>query len=181
MLLGIGTHHALEAMVVFLIAHALYKGALFLVAGVVDHGTGSRDVDVLGGLRRAMPITAAVAALAGVSLAGFGPVLSFIGKEMLLEAVLEVPEANTLLVPATVLGGALFATVAGLVAIKPFWGPPAPTPKRPHEAPFSLWIAPAVLAALGLVFGIVPSLVAAPLVTPTGSKVTMPRSSARLV
>jgi multicomponent Na+:H+ antiporter subunit A len=166
MLLGIGTHHALEAMVVFLIAHALYKGALFLVAGVVDHGTGSRDVDVLGGLRRAMPITAAVAALAGVSLAGFGPVLSFIGKETLLQAVLEVPQANMLLVPATVLGGTLFVTVAALVAIKPFWGPPVPTPKPPHEAPFSLWIAPAVLAALGVVFGVVPSLIA-PLVMPT--------------
>jgi multicomponent Na+:H+ antiporter subunit A len=167
MLLGIGTPHALEAMVVFLTAHALYKGALFLLAGVIDHETGSRDVDALGGLRRAMPLTAAIAALAAVSLAGFGPVLSFIGKEMLFQAVLEVPQANTLLVPATVLGGALFVLVAALVAIKPFWGPPVPTPQRPHEAPFSLWIAPAVLAALGLVFGVVPSLVAAPLVTPT--------------
>jgi multicomponent Na+:H+ antiporter subunit A len=116
MLLGIGTHHALEAMVVFLLAHALYKGALFMVAGAIEHETGTRDVEKLGGLRRAMLISAAVAALAAVALAGFGPVLSFIGKEMLLGAVLEVPSADTLLVFAAVLGGTLLVTVAAAVA-----------------------------------------------------------------
>ena len=43
----------------FLLGHALYKGALFLVAGALDHETGTRDVDRLGGLGRAMPLTAA--------------------------------------------------------------------------------------------------------------------------
>jgi multicomponent Na+:H+ antiporter subunit A len=166
MLLGIGTRHALEAMVVFLLAHALYKGALFMVAGAVEHETGTRDVEKLGGLWRAMPVTAVVAALAAVSLAGFGPVLSFIGKELLLAAVLEVPAANAVLVPASVLGGTLFVTVAAIVAIKPFWGRVIPTPKHPHEAPFSLWIGPAVLAALGVVCGLVPSRIAGPLVRP---------------
>ena len=166
MLLGIGTHHALEAMVVFLLAHALYKGALFMVAGAVEYETGTRDVEKLGGLWRAMPVTTAVAALAAVSLTGFGPVLSFIGKEMLLAAVLEVPAANALLVPAAVLAGTLFVTVAAVVAIKPFWGRIVPTPKHPHEAPFSLWIGPALLATLGVVFGLVPSLITGPLVTP---------------
>jgi multicomponent Na+:H+ antiporter subunit A len=166
MLLGIGTRHALEAMVVFLLAHALYKGALFMVAGAVEHETGTRDVEKLGGLWRAMPVTAVVAALAAVSLAGFGPVLSFIGKEMLLAAVLEMPAANAVLAPAAVLSGTLFVTVAAIVAIKPFWGRVVPTPKHPHEAPFSLWIGPAVLAALVGMFGLVPSLLAEPLIMP---------------
>ena len=166
MLLGIGTRHAIEAMVVFLLAHALYKGALFMVAGAVDHETGTRDVEKLGGLRRAMPVTVAVAALAAVSLAGFWPVLSFIAKEMLLAVVLDVPAASTVLVPATVLGGALFVTVAAIVAIKPFWGRVVQTPKPPHEAPFSLWIGPAVLAVLGIVCGLAPSLVAESLIMP---------------
>jgi multicomponent Na+:H+ antiporter subunit A len=166
MLLGIGTHQALEAMVVFLLAHALYKGALFMVAGAVEHETGTRDVEKLGGLWCAMPVTTVVAALAAVSLAGFGPMLSFIGKEMLLTAVLEVRAANTLLVPATVLGGTLFVSVAAIVAIKPFWGRMVQTPKHPHEAPFSMWIGPAVLAILGVVFGLAPSLLAAWLITP---------------
>jgi multicomponent Na+:H+ antiporter subunit A len=166
MLLGIGTQHALEAMVVFLLAHALYKGALFMVAGAVDHETGTRDVETLGGLWRAMPVTTVVAGLAAVSLAGFGPLLSFIGKEMLLAAVLEVPTVNTLLVPAVVLGGALFVTVASVVAIKPFWGRVVPTPKHAHEAPFSMWIGPALLAILGVVCGLAPSLLTEPLVSP---------------
>jgi multicomponent Na+:H+ antiporter subunit A len=166
MLLGIGTYHALKAMVVFLLAHALYKGALFMVAGAVEHETGTRDVGKLGGLWRAMPVTAAVAALAAVAMAGFGPVLSFIGKELLLAAVLKVRAANTLLVPAAVLGGALFVTVAAIVAIKPFWGRVVPTPKHPHEAPFGMWIGPALLATLGVVFGLAPSLLAEPLITP---------------
>lgn len=171
MLLGIGTHHALEAMVVFLLAHALYKGALFMVVGAVDHATGRRDLDTLSGLRRAMPITAVVATLAAISLAGFGPVLSFIGKELLLAAVLEAPRAHTVLVPAAVLGGTLFVTAAALVAIKPFWGRLPRLPRHPHEAPCSLWIGPAVLAVLGVVFGLVPSLLAGPLVAPAVSAV----------
>ncbi len=166
MLLGIGTHHAIEAMVVFLLAHALYKGALFMIAGAVDHETGTRDVDTLGGLRRAMPITAATAATAAVSLAGFGPVLSFIGKELLLEATLELPGTNTVLVPLIVLASTAFVTVAAIVAIKPFWGRVVHTPKHPHEAPPSMWLGPALLAALGVVFSIMPGLVAGPLVTP---------------
>jgi multicomponent Na+:H+ antiporter subunit A len=153
-------------MIVFLLAHALYKGALFLIAGAVDHETGTRNVDTLGGLRRAMPITAGAAALAAVSLAGFGPVLSFIGKELLLEATLELPQANVVLVPAIVLASTAFVTVAAIVGVKPFWGTPRHTPKHPHEAPPSLWLGPVLLAVLGVVLGVVPSLIAGPLITP---------------
>ena len=166
MLLGVGSTHAIAAMIVFLLAHALYKGALFMVAGAVDHEAGTRDVDLLGGLRRAMPITALVAAVAGVSLAGFGPVLNFIGKEMLLEATLELPNIRAIVVPAIVLASTTFVTVAAIVAIKPFWGSPTHMPRHAHEAPFSMWLGPALLAALGVVFGVAPSLVAGPLITP---------------
>ena len=62
LLLGIGTPQAVVAAVVYLLAHACYKGALFLVAGAVEHETGTRDVPALAGLRRAMPRTALAAA-----------------------------------------------------------------------------------------------------------------------
>ena len=52
MLLGVGTEMAVKTAVVYLMAHALYKAALFMVAGNVDHETGTRDLNVLGGLRR---------------------------------------------------------------------------------------------------------------------------------
>jgi multicomponent Na+:H+ antiporter subunit A len=139
-----------NAAIVFLLAHALYKGALFMIAGAVDHETGTRDVELLGGLKRAMPRTALVAAVAAVSLAGFGPVLSFIGKELLLEAVLETQQwARLVLAPAAVLAGALFVAVAAIVAIRPFYGEAKPTPRQPHEAPPSLWLGPAVWRCSG--------------------------------
>src|SRR5690606_32363097 len=66
-LLGIGTEQAVAAAIAMLAAHALYKGTLFLVAGVVDHQAGESDVTRLNGLRRAMPFTAAAALLAAAS------------------------------------------------------------------------------------------------------------------
>jgi multicomponent Na+:H+ antiporter subunit A len=167
LLLGLGSYYAATAAIVFLLAHALYKGALFMIAGTIDHETGTRDVDRLGGLRRAMPITAAVAGLAAVSLAGFGPVLSFIGKELLLEAVLTTDRGWFVLVPAVVTAGAFFVVVACIVGVRPFFGQEKETPKDPHEAPVSLILGPAVLAVSGPVLGLFPALVTTGLVEPS--------------
>src|SRR5690606_3545830 len=64
LLLGVGTWAAIVASLVYLVAHACYKGALFLVAGAVDHQSGTRDVRQLAGLRQVMPLTAAAGMLA---------------------------------------------------------------------------------------------------------------------
>jgi multicomponent Na+:H+ antiporter subunit A len=159
LLLGLGTPGAITAAVVFLLAHALYKGALFMVAGALDHETGTRDVELLGGLRRAMPLTAAVAGLAAVSLAGFGPLLSFIGKELALEAVLDSGGASGILAAAMALSGASFVTVAAIVGFRPFFGALKPTPEPAHEPPPSMWLGPALLAGAGLAFGLLPTIV----------------------
>jgi multicomponent Na+:H+ antiporter subunit A len=171
LLLGIGTPGAITAAVVFLLAHALYKGALFMVAGALDHATGTRDVELLGGLRQAMPLTAAAAGLAAVSLAGFGPVLSFIGKELLLEALLEVERFGTLLAALGSLAGALFVAVAGIVSVRPFFGRRREMPETPHDVPPSMWLGPAVLAVAGLAIGIAPASVGELIVAPAASAV----------
>jgi len=80
LLFAMGTPPAVTAGLVYLIAHACYKGALFLVAGAVEHETGTRDVSVLGGLRRAMPTTAVAAALAAASMAGIPLFAGFVAK-----------------------------------------------------------------------------------------------------
>lgn len=77
MLTGFGSEHAIEAAVLYLVAHSLFKGALFMVAGIIDHETGTRDVTKLGGLRKAMPITFAAALGAAISMAGLPPFLAF--------------------------------------------------------------------------------------------------------
>ncbi|WP_029214587.1 putative monovalent cation/H+ antiporter subunit A [Kallotenue papyrolyticum] len=177
LLLGLGSAYATTAMAVFLLAHALYKGALFMVVGVIDHATGTRDVDRLGGLRRAMPLTALCATLAAIALAGFGPVLSFIAKELLLEAVLHLSGGGIVLVPVVVLGSASFVAVAAILAIRPFHGAPTPTPRHPHEGAASMLLGPALLATLGLILGLAPGLVANTLIAPVVSA-TMGRAEA---
>ena len=85
MLLAFGSEYAVLAVVVGILAHALYKGPLFLVAGIVDHATGSRDMRRLAGLLRAIPLTGIVAVLGIISMAGLPPTFGFLAKETLLE------------------------------------------------------------------------------------------------
>ncbi|MGC8120292.1 putative monovalent cation/H+ antiporter subunit A [Marinobacter sp. VGCF2001] len=158
MLIGVGTELAITAFICFLVAHSLYKGALFMLAGALDHETGTKDITKMGGLRNPMPKTALITGLAALSLAGLPPLFGFVAKELLLESLLHAPMWQPLLLVTTVLSAILVVAVAGLVLIKPFFGPEIRTPKQPHEAPGAMLIGPAVLAMLALGFGLIPSL-----------------------
>ncbi len=166
MFLGAEATVAVAAAITFLIVHSFYKASLFLVVGILDRQLGTRDVDHLGGLARAMPITTAAAAAAAFSMAGFPPFLGFIGKELKYEGALAIASEPLLVAGAAVLANALMVAVAGIVAFRPFFGRARATPKTPSEAPLRLWIGPAVLASLGLLFGLAPSLIADSLVQP---------------
>ncbi len=156
MLIGVGTELAITAFICFLLAHSLYKGSLFMLAGVLDHETGTKDITKMGGLRQSMPLTAAITCLAALSLAGLPPLFGFVAKELMLESLLKAPVWSMGLLVMAVASAILVIAVAGLVAIKPFFGEVRPTPKQPHEAPFSMLIGPAVLSLLALIFGVVP-------------------------
>ncbi|SEL18081.1 putative monovalent cation/H+ antiporter subunit A [Halomonas daqiaonensis] len=158
MLLGIGTEGALVAFVVFLLGHSLYKGALFMVAGILDHETGTKDVTAMGGLRRVMPLTAAVAGLAALSLAGLPPVLGFVGKELMLESVLAADAWRPLILLLAFTAAFLTLAVAVIVVLRPFFVTPRETPRAPHEAPHAMLMGPALLAVLSLLFGLAPGL-----------------------
>ncbi|MBN9200169.1 MAG: cation:proton antiporter, partial [Microbacterium chocolatum] len=56
-MIGVGTPEALTAAVVHTVAHALFKAALFMLIGVIDHEAGTRDIRELAKLRIRMPIT----------------------------------------------------------------------------------------------------------------------------
>jgi multicomponent Na+:H+ antiporter subunit A len=157
LLLGLGGSLAVQAAMAYLLGHALYKGTLFLVAGALDHETGTRDVDSLGGLGRVMPLTAVAAGVAALSMAGLPPLFGFIGKELSYEAVLHAPVAVWAAASAVAANVALVA-VAGLVGFRPFLGKSASTPRSPHEAPLSLLLGPLTLAGLGVAFGVWPGL-----------------------
>ena len=101
LLIGQDTDIAFKALVISVIAHALYKSALFLVAGIVDHETGTRDLRRLGGLHKWMPYSMAIASLAALSMAGLPPMFGFLAKETLLATAVHpsIPETIAAIFP----------------------------------------------------------------------------------
>ena len=162
LLLGLGTHAAVVAALVYLVAHACYKGALFLVAGAVEHETGTREVTALGGLRRAMPFTAAAGALAAASMLGAPLFLGFVAKESLYQAVLGRVEGSTILAALAVGASALLGVAALVAGVSPFVNGRRRA-DAVHEAPTLLWLPPLTLGAAGLLAGMAPGVLAEPL------------------
>ena len=171
MLLGIGTEGALIAFVTFLLAHSLYKGALFMVAGILDHETGTKDVTAMGGLRRLMPVTALVACISALSLAGVPPLFGFIGKELMFESVLEAGSFRAVIFLLSFAAAIFTIAVAAIVVLRPFFGERRETPKAAHEAPSSMLAGPVGLAILTLAFGLLPVLAGTGLLTAAASAV----------
>ncbi len=157
LLIGVGTDAALSAAVLYLLAHAFYKGALFMVAGGVDHATGTRDITQLGGLWKVMPVTF-VAVLIGVAgMAGVPATVAFLAKEEMY-AVLEVSSVsdlfenwqNTLVVFVMLLGNAMMMAVGLTILVKAFLGKLKTTPHKAHEGSLSLWIGALVLGVFAI-------------------------------
>jgi multicomponent Na+:H+ antiporter subunit A len=161
MLLGLGTPEAVAAALVYLVAHACYKGALFLVTGAIDHETGSRDITTLSGLGRRMPITAVAGGAAALSMAGMPLTLGFVGKDGAYEALLHGELWSGSLLVLTVLAS-IFLGLAGLLAgVLPFRGrQPADGVREPE---WRLWLPPLMLACCGVAAGVVPWILAGPL------------------
>ncbi|HSF11826.1 MAG TPA: monovalent cation/H+ antiporter subunit A [Erythrobacter sp.] len=168
MLLGFSLEAAALAAVFHILNHAAFKAALFMSAGIVEHETGTRDIRRLGGLAKAMPITALVATLVAASMAGLPPLGGFISKEMMLY---ETPEVALFglpwLVPVLATIGATFSVGYSLrLAWHLFFGEPreAEPFDRAHDPGVGMWAAPALLAALAVLLGLIPMALAAPLV-----------------
>lgn len=171
-LLGMGGKYAITAAMTFLLVHSLYKGGLFLVAGAIDHETGTRDVRMLGGLRRYMPFITAGAILAAFSYSGIPPFLGFIAKELIYEGAVEYPVNPILLTIMVVLTNMFLVATAIMVGIRPFFGKTLPTPRMPHTAPFRLWSGPLLLGILGLILGVIPIFACQTLIAPCAMVVT---------
>jgi multicomponent Na+:H+ antiporter subunit A len=149
MLTGLGSDTGVKAAVLYLIAHAMFKGALFMVAGTLDHEAGSRDITELAGLGHAMAVSFAAALLAGASMAGLPPLFGFLVKEEIYAAILQGDWVGLAAIVALI-GNALMVAIALLVALKPFVGADPRSPKHAREGPVLLWIGPIVLALSGV-------------------------------
>lgn len=152
MLLGIGSARAVQAAVVFLMAHACYKASLFLVAGIITHETAEADVRRLGGLLRFMPVAGACSVVAAVSMAGLPLSFGFVAKELVYASVLD---RLLVFIPA-VAASLLFVVVAFQVGIKPFLPGSSDSSGMPHEAPPAMLAGPVILGLACLAGGFFP-------------------------
>ncbi len=173
-LLGIGTKAAATAAMLHILCHASFKAALFMVAGIVDHAAHTRDIRSLGGLRKAMPLTFVIAAVASLSMAGFPPLNGFLSKEMMLEEASHLYWLTAWLVPALATAGALLSVGYSLRFLShAFLGEPRESLEHaPHDPGTGLWVAPALLAVLVVVSGLLPMATFAPFVDAAASAVT---------
>ena len=120
-LIGIGTPAALATAALYTLAHALFKASLFMVVGIVDRQAGTRDIRLLRGLWRSMPVTFATTLLAGLSMAGVFPMLGFVSKEYLLGQMLGAggsPWVGAVLAAITVFASATTFAYTGRI----LWG-----------------------------------------------------------
>ncbi len=165
-LIGLGTEEALLAAGVFILVHALYKATLFLMTGVLDHETGTRDVTRLRGLGRLMIPVAVAGMLAALSNAGVPPTLGFLGKDLIYEATLHMSQGALWLTAAAVLTKVLLAYAGYVVGVKPFLGKLPEEFAKVHGPGPLLWGPPLLLGLLCLAFGLFPGVVEATFARP---------------
>lgn len=165
-LIGIGTEAALLAALVFILVHAFYKATLFLVAGIIDHQTGTRDVTRLRGLGKFMLPVALASALAALSHAGIPPTFGFIGKELIYESTLEIDSLSILLTVVAIATN-VFLVYAGFVAgIRPFLGKLPPALGKVKMPSALLWVPALILGIACLFFGLFPGFIESALARP---------------
>ncbi|PLS15684.1 Na+/H+ antiporter subunit A [Bacillus sp. M6-12] len=167
---------ATVAAVFHLINHATFKGSLFMVVGIIDHETGSRDIRKLGGLMAFMPITFTIAAIGAFSMAGLPPFNGFLSKEIFFTGMVNVLNMDIfnldtwgVLFPVLAWIGSIFTFVYSMIVVFNVFGgkhQPEKLERTPHEAPLGMLISPVILASLVIIFGIFPNLLSGTLIEP---------------
>ena len=167
-LIGLGSPLAAVAAVFHVLNHATFKASLFMIAGIVDHETHSRDMRQLGGLYKLMPWTATLSMVAAASMAGVPLTNGFLSKEMFFtEAVVGTQGLYAWLVPAAVTLAGIFSVAYSLRFVHDtyFNGPIGDVPNtHPHEPPLGMKLPAMLLVTLCIVVGLLPALTFGPLV-----------------
>ncbi len=142
--------------------HALFKAALFLVAGIIAHEAGTRAIDELGGLWSDLPLTGLVAIVAGLGMAGVPPFNGFYSKELLFEAAWEtaVHAGGGLawLYPGIAVFGSIFTFLYSIRFVMLFFGDRPAGLGDVHTPPWSMLAPALLLAGLAAIVGAVPQL-----------------------
>jgi formate hydrogenlyase subunit 3/multisubunit Na+/H+ antiporter MnhD subunit len=162
MVLGIGTGLpvGIAGGLFHMLNHAMYKSTLFLGAGAVEQKAGTTDLDKLGGLAKAMPVTFIATLLASLAISGIPPMNGFASKWMIYQGIIETGENGGFLwviwLVSAMLGSALtlasFAKVLHAVFLRK--QSPALAARNPKEVGICMWLPMIVLAGFCLVFGV---------------------------
>ncbi len=162
-LLGIGSPLAVAAAIFHIINHATFKAALFMIAGIIDHESGTRDLRKLSGLWQLLPFTATLTMVTAASMAGVPLTNGFLSKEMFFTELLANLSGPVMVVSA------IIATFAGIFAVAYsvrlvhgvfFDGPVGKNVpnKDAHEPTFGMRAPATLLAVLCILVGILPAL-----------------------
>jgi len=162
-LLGYNAELGIVAALFHVVNHALFKGALFLIVGAVDHSTGTRLVKKLTGLAVAMPWTAAFAGIAALSMAGLPPLNGFLSKEIFYDVSLD----EGVLIAIVAVAGAIMTFIYSLrIFHGVFFGEQTPEVTHAHESPKGMLIPIGILAGLCVLIGFFPALIQSRLLEP---------------
>ncbi|MGO2864416.1 Na+/H+ antiporter subunit A [Corynebacterium casei] len=161
--MAIGSREAMMAALALTFAHSLFKATLFMIVGAIDHATGTREIPKLSGLARKEPLVFVLAIISALSMAGIPPLFGFVTKEAIIEAVMHedllIGMPRSLMLVAIIIGSVL--TMA--YALRFLWGAfgtkngeTSGAVEKMHKIEPKLWIAPAIMSALTIFFGLFP-------------------------
>ena len=165
LLLGTGEYKIAQAGIVLLVAHGAFKATLFMLVGIVDHETGTRDVRHLHGFGPGWMPVKVMAVVGAASMAGIPPLLGFVAKEKGIDTYLEYGEFTgaTAVVVVIVLGSILTFAYSARYVLGVFGvlgEPDAERVSHDAHAPGIVFAGPAmVLTAVTVVVGLVPALI----------------------
>jgi multicomponent Na+:H+ antiporter subunit A len=162
--LGLGTPLGIAAALFHCLNHGLFKGSLFLCAGAVQHATGTRDIDQLGGLARRMPRTLAIWLAAAGGISGVPLLNGFVSKWLLYNAALDAHQPVLALIPWIGSILTLFSFLKATSGV--FLGDEGPTVEHAHESPWPMIAGGGLLSAGCVVLGIAPQIAVTWLVNP---------------
>ena len=177
MLFGLSAPMAVVAGVFHILNHATFKASLFMAAGIIDHETGTRDMRKLGGLRKLMPITSALAIIASLAMAGIPLRNGFRSKEMLFaEALTAGPEAMRIAMTIAALLAGVFGVAYSLRFVHDtFFGKgPHDLDRVPHEPPRFMKVPVEILVVVCVAVGVAPAITIAPVLHAAASSILGP-------
>lgn len=148
--LSCGNEAGFVGGLLYILAHSVAKGGLFLCCGIVEHNVHTKDITKMGGLAKNMPFTAAAFLLCAFSVMGIPPFSGFYAKHLVIEGI--ISSGNTAVGAVFIIGAVMTVLYLTRLFVKVFLGPQ--TFPEASEGTRIMIISVMILAAVSLLLGI---------------------------